>query len=235
MMPPMFKRLSICLLPVALPAASFAAEQQYSVTNFDSVRMQGPFTVVIATGKGNSARGVGDRSALDRVSLDVSGAMLTIRAIPPRFGEQERNAGRATLYITTTTVRRVLMGGNGAMRIEGLKGVRGDLSLAGSGDLEVSGVAVDQLVVNSAGNGRIRLSGRTGSARIQVIGAGSVEAPGLVARTATIDSQGPGSVTLTSEGTADVSVKGAGGVTVLGTPACKISQTGSGEVVCGGR
>lgn len=231
----MFKRLSICLLPIVLPSAALAAEQQYNVTNFDTVRMQGPFSVVIVTGKGNSARGQGDRSALDRVSLDVSGGVLTIRMLPPRMGEQERNAGRATLTITTATVRRVLMGGSGAMRIEGLKGVRGDLNLSGSGDLEVNGVAVDQLVVNNAGNGRVRLSGNAGSARIQMMGAGSLEAPGLVVKNATIDSQGPGSITLTAAGTADLSVKGSGNVTVLGKAACKISQQGSGEVLCGGR
>src|SRR3546814_20640925 len=71
------------------------------------------------------------------------------------------------------------MGGNGALQIDGMKGVRGELSLAGNGDLDVSGVALDHLIVNSAGGGRIRMAGQGGDARIQVIGAGSIEGPGL--------------------------------------------------------
>src|SRR3546814_3068265 len=89
-----------------------------------------------------------------------------------------------------------------------MKGVRGELSLAGNGDLDVSGVALDHLIVNSAGGGRIRMAGQAGDARIQVIGAGSIEAPGLTAKTLNIISQGPGSITLTATGTAEVTVNG---------------------------
>lgn len=230
----MIKMISAgCLLFSAIPASALAAEQPYSVTDFDTVRMQAPFRVTIVTGKGNSARGVGERNALDRVSLNVSGGVLTIRAAAPRGGGADRNPGRVELFITTGTVRRVMMGGNGALTIQGMKGVRGDVNLAGNGDLEISGMALNQLVVNSAGSGRIRMAGKAGNARIQVIGAGSIEAPGLSAKTAAIDSQGPGSIIMTATGTADVTVKGSGAVIVLGKPACKISQTGSGEVKCG--
>lgn len=218
---------------LAVPAV--AAEQQYSVTDFDTVRMQGPFNVTIITGKGNSARGEGQRDALDRVSLNVSGGILTIRAAAPPYGGQARNFGRVDLVITTGVVRRVSMGGNGSLAIQGLKGVRGDINLAGNGDLEVNGVAVDQLVVNSAGNGRIRLSGRAGQARVQVIGAGSIDSPELVAKDLILESQGPGSVLLTAAGTAQVSVQGSGNVRVLGNAACKVNQTGSGLVECGGK
>src|SRR3546814_7707902 len=106
-------------------------------------------------------------------------SVLTIRARPDRFGQEKRNPWRVTLYLTTGAVRRVVMGGNGALQIDGMKGVRGELSLAGNGDLDVSGVALDHLIVNSAGGGRIRMAGQAGDARIQVIGAGSIEAPGL--------------------------------------------------------
>lgn len=223
-----------CLLLAAATPSAWAAEQQYSVTNFDTVRMQGPFRVTIVTGKGNSARGVGDRDALDRVSLNVAGGVLTIRAAAPRYGEADRNLGRVELSITTATVRRVMMGGNGALNIQGMKGVRGDINLAGNGDLEVSGMSLDQLVVNSAGSGRIRMAGQAGVARIQVIGAGSIDAPGLVAKDIFIDSQGPGSILLTGTGGADIDVQGSGNVKVLGKVACTTKQAGSGLLECGG-
>src|SRR3546814_5895705 len=101
-----------------------------------------------------------------------------------------------------------------------MKGVRGELRLAGNRDLDVSGVALDHLIVNSAGGGRIRMAGQAGEARIQVIGAGRIEAPGLTAKTLNIIRQGPGSITLTHTGTAEVPEKGTSEVIALGDPAC---------------
>ncbi|MCF8708032.1 head GIN domain-containing protein [Rhizorhapis sp. SPR117] len=231
----MTMKILICslMLSMAISVHAAAATQQYSVTNFDTVRMQAPFHVTIVTGQGNSARAEGERDALDRVSLNVSGGVLTIRAAPPRFGQENGNSGKVSVIITTATLRRVLMGGNGVLTINGMKGTRGDVNLAGNGDLEINGVALDQLVVNSAGSGRIRLAGKAGDARVQVIGAGSIEAPEFIAKTLTIDSQGPGSIVLAATGTADVTVKGSGDVTVRGRPACKTSQAGSGQLICG--
>src|SRR3546814_12754583 len=86
------------------------------------------------------------------------------------------------------------MGGNGALQIDGMKGVRGELSLAGNGDLDVSGVALDHLIVNSAGGGRIRMAGQAGDARIPVIGARSIRATGLPAKTLNYNSPGHGTI-----------------------------------------
>src|SRR3546814_19128282 len=83
------------------------------------------------------------------------------------------------------------MGGNGALQIDGMKGVRGELSLAGNGDLDVSGVALDHLIVNSAGGGRIRMAGQAGDARLQVICAGTIEARGLTPQPLNILYPGP--------------------------------------------
>src|SRR3546814_1259315 len=69
-------RCGVALLIVFAGVPALAAEQPYSVTHFDTVRMQVPFRVIISTGKGNLGRGEGERDALDRVSLDVSGGVL---------------------------------------------------------------------------------------------------------------------------------------------------------------
>src|SRR3546814_14743847 len=127
-----------------------------------------------------------DVCSSDLVSLDVSGGVLTIRAKPDRFGQEKRNPGRVTLYLTTAAVRRVVLGGNGALQIDGMKGVRGALSLAGNGDLDVSGVALDHLIVKSHGVGRIRMAGYTGEPRLLVIGSRGNQARGPTAKTVTI-------------------------------------------------
>src|SRR3546814_14516441 len=47
-------RCGVALLIVFAGVPALAAEQQYSVTHFDTVRMQVPFRVIISTGKGRS-------------------------------------------------------------------------------------------------------------------------------------------------------------------------------------
>src|SRR3546814_19227971 len=108
-------RCGVALLIVFAGVPALAAEQQYGVTHFDTVRMQVPYRVIISTGKGNSGRGDGERDALDRVSLDLSGGVLTVRAKPDRFGLEKQHPGRVSLYLTTAAVRRVLLGGVGAI------------------------------------------------------------------------------------------------------------------------
>src|SRR3546814_14373216 len=124
---------SVVLRVVFWGDPALASEHECSVTLADTSRRQATCRVCNATGRGDSWRGEGELDSLDRVSLDVCGGVLTIRAKPDRFGQEKRNPGRVTLYLTTAAVRRVVMGGNGALQIDGMKGVSGELSLAAIG------------------------------------------------------------------------------------------------------
>src|SRR3546814_17673097 len=104
-------RCGVALLIVFAGVTALAAEQQYSVTHFDTFRMQVPFRVIISTGKGNSGRGEGERDALERGSLSVSGGVLTCRAKPKRLGQEKRKQARVTVYHNHTPPRRHEMGG----------------------------------------------------------------------------------------------------------------------------
>ncbi|WP_336959375.1 GIN domain-containing protein [Sphingobium aquiterrae] len=224
----------------ALPCAPFcalahAATQPYVVTTFDSIRVEAPVRVAIRTGAGTSARGEGDRQILDRLEVLVSGGLLLVRLRPPASLGEARPGGTATLTLSTGLIRRAQLLGGGALTIDAMKGQRGDIALAGSGDIAVGAVALDRLVVMVAGNGRMTLSGAAGVLEARSTGAGIVDAPGLKAKQATLVNQGPGSITLTVNGPADIATAGSGDVTVLGTPACKVTRGGTGRISCGGK
>lgn len=223
--------LLLPMLAASMPAA--AATQGYTITRFDSIRVDAPVRVFVATGKGVTAKGEGDRDALDRVDLQVSGNLLVIR-MKPRGTDEKRGGGPVTLRLSTDDLRRVTLTGGGSLTIDSMRGQRGDILLGGGGDITVGAVALDQIGVLLSGAGRIMLSGQAGRADMRVSGPGVLTADALVSRDARLVNEGTGSISTTASATADISAFGSGDVLVQGKAACKVKHSGAGRVLCGG-
>ncbi|WP_420143556.1 GIN domain-containing protein [Sphingobium sp.] len=218
------------LLLGAAPAG--AATRGYTITSFDAIRVDAPVTVILTTGTGASARADGDIALLDRLKLDVSGRVMTISMDAPRNGEKSR--GAATLRLSTGTIERVILSGGGSIAIDRIKGLQGQMVLGGNGDISVANIDLDQMDLMLAGGGRMTLAGRTGIANIRVTGAGTLAAEPLRARQATVSNEGPGSISLTADVTADIRASGSGTVTLTGKAVCTVDNRGTGQISCGG-
>lgn len=225
-------RALIAVLTTMAAAPAMAATQAYVVTSFDAVRIDAPIRVELTTGRGVAASGEGPRATLDRIALSVSGRLLTIRMTPLRPGE--KNAGPATLRLSTGELRRLVMVGGGAVSVDRMKGLSGDIAVGGNGDVTVAAIEVDRLTVSLAGGGRVTLSGKAGSADIRLSGPGELAASALAARTARVSNDGPGNIALSATTSADVRASGTGDVTVIGAAACTVANDGTGRVACGG-
>ena len=217
----------------SFPDAGQAATQAYVVTGFDTIRLDAPVRVVIRTNAGASARGEGDRDALDRVRLTMSGTTLIVWMDAPGTGG--RVSGPVTLTLTTSDLRRIMLSGGGAVTVDRIKGERGEIFLAGGGDISVGAVALDRLAIILSGSGRLSLAGTAGVLTADISGPGALEAEELKARQATIMSSGPGTASLTAVTTAAITARGSGAVTVAGTAACKVDRLGVGTISCGGK
>lgn len=225
--------LSALLSGAGVPVAQ-AASQSFTITHFDSIRMEGPFRLLVTTGRGVTARGEGDRDALDRVELSVTGEMLTVRARPVAMGNRPAATGQVTLYVSTDNIRRIMLSGNGSVQVDAMKGMGGEVTVAGSGDVSVPAVALDRLNLLVLGGGRATLAGMVGQADVRISGAGVVGAATLKVRQLKLTSQGPGGVRIGASETAEIAATGAGDVIVLGHPSCKVAHGGAGQVTCGG-
>ena len=224
------RALILAGLAMAPPAA--AATRGYTITSFDSIRVDAPVTVTLVTGQGPSARAEGDQAMLDRLHVDVSGRTLSITADRLRSGE--KGGGTAIVRVSTGMLDRVMLTGGGSISIDRLKGLRGQIVLGGNGDIAVGDVQLDRIDLMLAGGGRATLAGRTGVANIHVTGPGAVAAEDLRARQAEIGNDGPGNVALTAEVNARVVASGSGDVIVAGKAACTVDHRGTGRVLCGG-
>ena len=200
---------STALLP--LPAAS--ATRGYTITSFDAIRVDAPVEVIITTGAGASAKVDGDQSLIERLHIDVSGRLLTIRMDRAQPGE--KSGGRATVRLSTGTLERLVLTGGGSISVSRMKGLRGEIVLGGNGDVSVAAVDLDQLSLGLAGAGRATLAGRAAIATVRVNGPGAVAADGLRVRQATVSNDGPGIVAVNGDVTANISSSGWGLLTLF--------------------
>ena len=227
-------KTAVLLAALILPAEASAADRGYSVTDFDRVRVDGPYAVTLATGRSPGARASGSPQALDAVSVEVQGRTLIVRRNRQAWGgDMSRPAGPVRISLTGYGLRAASLNGAGSLAIDKIKGQSLDLVVAGSGLLTVGAVEADRLTLGVTGNGRMQVAGRAADARIAVRGTGAIDARGLTVKDAKVAADGAGDIAVATSGTADVVSGGAGNIVVTGNAACTVKATGSGEVVCG--
>jgi hypothetical protein len=230
----MIRTLPLALLALAAAAApAGAAERTYSITDFDRVQVDGPYRVVLTTGRSSAARAEGSTEALDHVSIDVQGGTLRVRRNRSAWGAPPSGgSGPVTVTLTTRDLRNAAVVGSGSLDVDRAKGLRVDLSVSGSGRLNVGSVESDNLIVGLLGGGRITLAGRTKQLKATVQGSGDLAASGLTADDAQIASDTAGNVAVAVARTAKVTATGAGDVEIIGSPTCTVQAKGSGQVNC---
>jgi hypothetical protein len=219
-------------LAAAAPAA--AAERRYSVSDFDRIQVDGPYDVTLSTGGSSNAVAIGDQQALGRVDIDVQGRTLRIRASTSHWGGYPGDrAGPLRIVLSTRDLRAATVVGGGSLAIDRARGLRVELSLSGSGSLNMGSVEADTLILGLVGSGTLTVGGTAKQLRATVDGAGSLEASGLVADDAQLVAGTSGEVVLGARRIAKVTAHGRGNVDILGTPACTLRGPAAAQVRCG--
>jgi hypothetical protein len=102
------------------------------------------------------------------------------------------------------------------------------LTISGTGELTVHGLANGKLDLEIPGTGAMTLDGKTSALHVAIGGSGSLKAKSLLAESATIDVKGTGQATLYASKSIDANVSGTGAIKVYGKPASvKKSITGT--------
>jgi hypothetical protein len=211
------------------------AERRFTVSGFEKVQVEGPFQVVLTTGRSPGAVATGSTQALDRVSVAVEGRTLRIRPNRSVWGSLASGGdeGGVTLAVSTHELSGVSVAGSGGLRVDKAKSMRFDIALSGSGRISVAQLDVDRLELQVLGAGGVSLAGRTKTMRATITGQSGLDAAGLVAEDAEISADTTGAVALGARRSAKVTATGAGDVEIGGTPACTVRAIGAGRVRCG--
>ena len=219
------------LAAAALAAPAHAADRSYSVTNFDQVRVQGPYKVSLVTGVAPYARASGSVQALDGISIDVSSQILTIRRNSSASGGYPgQPAGPVEIEIGGHDLRSASILGTGSLDISAVKGMTFALTVEGAGAARVGNIDVDQLKLWLAGSASATLSGTAKSATFLVRGTSALDAAALSVKDAVIGGEGPALIRANVSNSAKVTAQGVSQIILAGAPACTVRASGSATV-----
>lgn len=220
------------LLLSVLPAE--AADRSVAVTNFDRVRIDGPFAVALTTRASPNARISGDPRVLETVSVTFDGGTLVVRRDAAAAARAPKNVAAPTITLTTRDLRSASIIGAGQLTVAGpVAGPRVDLTVTGPGSITANGLAADQLIATLIGTGQLTLGGTARAARLLANGAGTIAAADLLANEAIVRTDGSTAVTVTARYTANATSTGLGPITILGKPECKVRAVAGGPITCG--
>ena len=224
------------VLSLALAAPAAAAERGLSITDFDRLRVDGSFTVIVTTGRGTSARILGTPAAIDASSVEVQGRTLTIRRNRNAWGTSSGQESTApTVRVTAPLLTNVWVSGPAKVSVDRMKGLRIAASLEGAGELAIAAVAADRLDVATVGSGTMTLAGTVANLTLVARGAGTIDAAKLLSADIKLTSESAGTITLAAKRSANLTMTGTGSVIVIGKPACTVRNMGAGTVTCGAK
>jgi hypothetical protein len=227
--------LFLCGGAALLGGAAQAATRNYIVTDFDTVRVEAPIAVGVQMRRGVTARGEGDTDVLERIELNVSGRILTVRLKPSPFQGGKSDQGVTTrLFLTTPQLRRAQLSGSGTLAINGMDGQNAEIIATGSGAVTASGVNAANFSVALQGSASVTLAGKALKATFISAGNGAIDGSALTVSDLEVTAQGTGAIKALATRAAKVTALGPAAVSVDGHPACTVRHAGGGTVSCGG-
>jgi hypothetical protein len=222
------------LLLLAIPwGAPAATGRSYVVTDYDRVRIDGPFDVALTMRASPSARAEGPADASDALDIRVEGRTLIVRAGSRGWGEVPRRGGAQPLVIRlgVPMLRGATVIGGGRLTVAGpFRAQRIDLQVTGSGSIAAPALDADEINATMLGSGAMTRGGRV---RLLTSGTGGIDAAALRSDALTVRLDGSGTITATARYTADATSTGLGAVTIYGKPTCRVSKAASGPIRCG--
>lgn len=211
-----------------------AAERRLIVTDFDRIRVEAPFAVVVEAAANHGLRASGSSKAIERVSIAVQSRTLIIRMLQLNSGiPVGTDQGPVSISVATPQLISASLGGSGSLAVSMMRATRINLALSGAGTITVGAVEADVLNIDLQGSGTISLAGKALSANVSTSGSGNVSASNLATLDLKMTSQSSGNADIGAKRSAKIIAAGAGNITVLGVPACTVTSVGSGTVRCG--
>ena len=224
------KRIMLAALAAAVcPTAAEASGRRYSITSFDRIQVDGSFDVTLTTGRSGSAVASGDMRAIDRLSLEVQGRTLVVRANQSAWsgGYPGQSSGPVEIELGTHELTTASLNGSGTLHIDKVKAMTFDLSVQGAGAAGIAQADIDQLRIAVGGTGTVLVAGKSGKLAAVVRGLSTLDASKLAAKDAEIGAEGPANVLASVSNAAKIDGSGVASVTLSGKPACTARMIGS--------
>ena len=217
-------------------AASAAELQQETrpATGFHRIDIDGKFEVTLVQGDAEGVTVEATAAILPRIRTQVHGGTLVVEGAENRSvwdwfpGRSSGRAPRVTIRLRD--VDRIEAAGAVTLDADRLKANELRLDLTGACTIRIRELQATTLLLDGSGAIKASVGGKVGRQKVDLSGAGSYLAEGLVSDEAVVDVSGAGKAVVNAKNSLAVDISGAGKVEYLGDPKLKQSISGIGSI-----
>ncbi|MGI8943645.1 MAG: head GIN domain-containing protein [Qipengyuania sp.] len=192
-----------------------------------SLVLASPDSVVVTRGDRLAITVEGDADATEAMRFSLDDDTLAIS----REKDARQTRGRATIRVTMPSLHAIVLAGSGGIAAQSMAG-NAEVTIAGSGRVDVATLQAQKLDVNLAGSGTFAAGGSAERLDLTVAGSGTAEMDELQVERADVNIMGSGEGAFASDGSVEANIMGSGEVTVFGRASCTINSMGSGKLNC---
>jgi len=193
----------------------------------DELVLASPDSVVITQGDALTINVEGDDDVTDAMRFTLDEDTIGIM----RKSNFDSDGRVATVRVTMPNPKSLVMAGSGNIASETMAD-QSEITIAGSGRIDIAGLAASNLDLNLMGSGQVGAAGTLANLELNIAGSGSAEFDELTIQTADVNIAGSGSGAFASDGSVEANIMGSGNVTVYGRATCEVSAMGSGKLTC---
>ena len=224
-------RLVLATLSVLAASSLSAAEQRFSIGNYEELIVEGDVIVNLETGKSPSANAQGPRDRLGALRIERQGNVLRIRSVALQSGQSDK--GPVTIAVTGRDIKRIALIGSGKINADTLNAETTRIELRGSGSIDVASLRAFKLLSMIAGNGRLNIAkGEVVNTELVIDGGANFISAGFVTQNLKLVHNGPASTLMTVSNNAEINNIGAGSITIEGNGTCIVRKAGSATINC---
>lgn len=226
---------ALILLGLASGGPAQAIERKLLVASFENIVVIGDIDVAVTTGKSPSAIASGDKRVLESLKLERVGNTLRVRLqdiINNNKGVPITEPVKVVL--TTQAIRDITVSGNSTLAISDVRQtnlVR--MLLVGNGSVKIGSLTTDAFSATINGNGKIDVGGgAVRDAKVTIDGGGGFEGAKVKMRKLRLEHIGNATSTATVEEGTDIYNRGSGNITIGGKGTCFIKEAGGAAINC---
>ena len=209
-----------------IPNSGPQVTREQRVGTASAVMLRTSGDLVVTRGESASLTTTAGERVFDSLTFEVVDGVLVLGSDRPIVP----GPGRILYELTLPALESVSIEGSGDVEAD-FSGV-GDVEIdvRGSGDVTGTELEADGVTVSVAGSGDVRLTGETDEQTVTIRGSGDYLARRLTSDTATISIAGSGDAEVHANDTLDVSIAGSGSVRYTGGARVNSDVSGSGDV-----
>jgi hypothetical protein len=203
--------------------------EERPVSGFSGIDMRTFGQVIISQGDTESLTVKGSDNIVPLVKTYVKDGVLVIEMEEEINFTNINEDNVLTFTIAVKDLSSLAISGLGNVEMESLATPKLDIVMSGAGQVVLDKLMADDLEVEVSGLGNVELAGEVPTARIEIPGAGNLNAPDLKIHSATVKIDGLGNATLWVTDSLTGTINGAGNVEYYGDPEVDTQTNGIGQ------